>query len=232
VDSQRLPTPSHHTRFTLPFAEGEVWLVIQGMNSALSHNDVAAFALDFLRVEPSLISNNPGRVPGGSHAASAGAAFLAAADGKLSARVDCFPNDNRAQCPVSAYREPSTAPPAGVIANRNLACVEHTAGEVSCGLHLQSASVPVKQGEPVARGHLLGEVGGTGVPRVHLHFAISDATEPNEPGSFAPLVTFPFEFSDYDVSSDFGASWQHVVKGVPSPGQWLRRPASHAPREP
>jgi hypothetical protein len=245
-DSARLPRPRHKSAFSLPFAAGQVWLLIQGVNSALSHNDSAAFALDFLRVDPSLTLHNPARLPGGSHAASEGAPFAATADGTVVARVDCFPNDNRGLCPTSARaparsdvaklaveragqhgdgegnaRERRATP--GDPANRNLLCLEHDAGEVSCTLHLEHGSARFALGARAERGSELGAVGKTGANRVHLHFAVSDRAEPNEPGTFAPLVTFPVAFSDYDVSSDFGASWQHVAKGVPLPGQWLRR---------
>jgi murein DD-endopeptidase MepM/ murein hydrolase activator NlpD len=104
-----------------------------------------------------------------------------------------------------------------------LVCVEHAAEEVSCALHLARASLRGALGDHVTRGGELGAVGKTGVPNVHLHFAVTDRAEPNEPGAFAPLVTLPFTFSDYEVSNDFGASWQRVPQGVPSPGQWLRR---------
>lgn len=231
ADSAELPKPRHETRFTLPFAEGQVWLLIQGINSRLSHNDSAAFALDFLRVEPSLVSlhglrsvpHDNTRVPGGSHAASAGAPFVAAADGTVVARVDCFPDDNRGRCPDAAYGDVSQAPAAGAPANRNLLCLQHAAGEVSCALHLQSSSIRVKAGERVLRGRELAKVGRTGARTVHLHFAVGDSSESNVPGSFTSLVTFPVAFSDYEVSTDFGASWRRVDEGVPSPGEWLRR---------
>lgn len=222
-DDDRLPTPRHDTRFSLPFAEGQVWMLIQGVNSRLSHHDVAAFALDFLRVEPGLVARNPARLPGGSHAASAGAPFVAVADGTVVSRVDCFPNDNRGGCPgrAAARTSPRAAP--GDPANRNLLCLEHARGEVSCVLHLRNASIRVARGARVLRASELGEVGKTGAQSVHLHFALSDRPEPNEPGTFSALTTFPVAFSNYNISNDFGASWQHVVEGVPSPGQWLRR---------
>jgi hypothetical protein len=223
ADSAALPKPEHEARFTLPFAEGQVWMVIQGVNSRLSHNDSAAFALDFLRVDPDLVAHNPSYLPGGSHAASAGAPFAAAAEGTVVARVNCFPNDNRGRCPAAAYQEPLLAPAAGEPANRNLLCIEHSPAEVSCALHLRTGSIRAALGERVLRGTELAEVGKTGARTVHLHFALSDRSEANAPGSFAPLVTFPISFSDYEVSTDFGANWRHVAEGTPNPGEWLRR---------
>ncbi|HWA70991.1 MAG TPA: peptidoglycan DD-metalloendopeptidase family protein [Polyangiaceae bacterium] len=223
VDSARLPKPHHHTRLSLPFAAGQTWLLIQGMNSSLSHNDSAAFALDFLRVDPALASNNPTRLPGGSHAASAGAPFVAVSDGTVVSRVDCFPNDNVGLCPQPGGARSARRAAPGDPANRNLICLEHQAGEVSCILHLGNGSARPTLGARVARGTELGEVGTTGARSVHLHFALSDRAEPNDPGTFSPLTTFPVSFSDYEASNDFGANWQYVAEGVPLPGQWLRR---------
>lgn len=215
LDSASLPRPAHATRFTLPFAERQVWMVIQGMNSGLSHNDIAAFALDFIRVDPRFVADNPARLPGGSHAASYGAAALAAAPGRVVALVDCFADDNSGRC--GNVRRPPAA------ANRNLTCLQHTAGESSCVLHLRQGSAAVKLGDDVAAGAQLGRVGNTGVPTPHLHFAVSDRPEPNAPAEFSDLVTLPFSFSDYFASDDFGATWRHVDTGTPTPGQWLTR---------
>ncbi len=204
-DTQRLPKSALKTRLSLPFAPHQVWLVIQGVNSELTHHDTAAFALDFIRVDPAFISHNPTRVPGGSHRASLGQPVVAAAAGEVVARVDEFRDD-----------EPSLDP-----AKRNLLCVRHAAGEVSCVLHLRAKSARVALGASVKAGDLLAEVGATGAASVHLHFALSDLPEPNAPGTFADLVTLPFEFSDYYVSRDFGRSYQHVDRGLPSAGEWV-----------
>lgn len=222
-DSAILPAPAHRTRFTLPFAKEQVWMVSQGINSGLSHHDIAAFAVDFIRVDPRFVASNATRLPGGSYRASVGQPIVAPADGTVAARVDCFPDDNRDRCPANAYPDLKRAPPAGAPANRNLLCLDHGAGEYSCVLHLRASSVSVAPGERVERGRELARVGMTGVRSVHLHFAVGDRAEPSEPGAFNDLVTFPVAFSDYFASSDFGATWRRVEKGVPRPGEWLRR---------
>ena len=94
----------------------------------------------------------------------------------------------------------------------------------SCYLHLKARSARVRVGDQVPAGALLGLVGQTGAREAHLHFALSDRAEPNEPGAFDDLTTLPFEFQDYEASSDFGLSFERVQSGTPSPGQWLRRP--------
>ena len=204
-------------------------MVSQGINSRLSHHDAAAFALDFIRVDPSLVESNPTRLPGGSYRASAGQVIVAPADGTVSARVDCFPNDNLGNCPASAYADPKRARPPGDPANRNLLCLRHDEREHSCVLHLATASARVAAGQRVERGRELARVGRTGVRSVHLHFAVSDQAEPSAPGSFNELVTFPVAFSDYFVSSDFGRTWRAVAKGLPTPGEWLHHADGPAP---
>ncbi|HYP86988.1 MAG TPA: hypothetical protein VEQ59_02525, partial [Polyangiaceae bacterium] len=116
LDELRLPTPEHRTKLMLPFAAGQVWMPIQGTNSALSHHDIAAFAIDFIRVEPGFVTDNPRHVPGGSHRASWGEPILAPAAGQVTSLVDTHEDD-----------APSS----------NFVCVQHEAHEVSCLLHLQ-----------------------------------------------------------------------------------------------
>jgi len=227
LDAARLPLPTHSTRFSLPFPEEQVWLVIQGDNSALSHNDTAAFALDFIRVDPRFVGANPGRRPGGSHRATDGAPLVAAAGGRVASLVDCFTNDNRGFCANGASR--ARAIGQLLARNRNLICVEHRAGETTCLLHLRQGSVRFAPGAVVERGETLGLAGTTGVPAPHLHFALCDRAEPNEPGEFADLVTLPVAFDDYFASDDFGQTWQHVARGTPTPGQWVTR-TQPAPR--
>ncbi|HET7539918.1 MAG TPA: peptidoglycan DD-metalloendopeptidase family protein [Polyangiaceae bacterium] len=218
ADSARFPRPSGVPSLTLPFARGQVWMLIQGMNSARSHHDSAAFALDFQRMDPTLAT--PAEHQAGAAARrSAGQPFFAAAAGKVVSRVDCFGDDNRGLCP-GMKRRPEGDPEH---ANRNLICVEHAPSVVTCYLHSQARSARVQVGDSVPAGALLGLVGQTGAREAHLHFALSDRAEPNEPGAFDELTTLPFEFQDYEASSDFGRTFEYVRSGTPSPGQWLRR---------
>jgi|GEM_PF-1711879 len=226
-DARRLPEPTHTTRFSLPFPEEQVWLVIQGANSALSHNDIAAFALDFIRVDPRFVRDNPERRPGGSHRVTEGAPLVAAAGGRVVSVVDCFANDNSGRCAGDGSQAPPIARSAA--RNRNLICVEHSVSETTCLLHLQQRSVRVAPNAVVERGAPLGRAGSTGVPAPHLHFALCDRAEPSEPGEVTDLVTRPVAFDDYFASDDFGETWRHVARGTPTPGQWVTR-TKPAPR--
>ena len=55
-------------------------------------------ALDFIRVDPRFVRDNPERRPGGSHRATDGAPLVAAAGGRVVSVVDCFANDNSGRC--------------------------------------------------------------------------------------------------------------------------------------
>ena len=226
-DARRLPEPTHTTRFSLPFPKDQVWLVIQGGNSALSHNDTAAFALDFIRVDPRFVHDNPERRPGGSHRATDGAPLVAAAGGRVVSVVDCFANDNSGRCAGGGSNPSPSARP--LARNRNLICIEHRASETTCLLHLQQGSAGATPNAWVERGTPLGRAGSTGIPAPHLHFALCDRAEPSEPGEFTDLVTRPVAFDDYFASDDFGETWHRVARGTPAPGQWVTR-AEPAPR--
>lgn len=219
ADSVRFPRPGGVPGLTLPFARGQVWMLIQGMNTARSHHGAAAFALDFQRMDPALPASAEQK-PGAAAQRSFGQPIFAAASGKVVSRVDCFADDNRGLCPGMKRRAEGDTEHA----NRNLVCVEHGPSVVSCYLHLKARSARVQVGDNVVAGALLGLVGQTGAREAHLHFALSDRAEPNQPGAFNDLVTLPFEFVDYEASSDFGRTFVHVQSGTPSPGQWLRQP--------
>lgn len=207
LDELRLPSPRHRTRLQLPFLADQVWMPIQGINSELTHNDVACFALDFLRIDPNLVADNPRGLPGASHRASEGQPILAPASGQVIALVDSRANDQR-----SAAGQPLS----------NFVCLQHEAQEVSCLLHLQ-ADAETHDAAEVEAGQALARVGHSGVPTVHLHFALSDRPESKSADVDPQLVTIPAAFSDYFASRDFGRSWQHVERGTPGPGEWVVR---------
>lgn len=215
VDAARLPPPAAPARLLLPFGFGQVWMVIQAGNSAGSHHDTAAFAVDFQRVDPRRVEHNPRGEHGASAELSMNQPLFAAAAGRVVALVDCFRDGHRG-CPL-----PTPAAPEGEIANRNLVCLEHAERFVSCYLHLKTVRTVL--GAMLREGDVLGTVGKSGARFAHLHFALSDMAEPSVPGTFSDLVTIPFGFSDYDASDDWGQSFQHIDWGIPRAGQWVRR---------
>ena len=207
--------PKTKTTLRLPLPPEQVWLVMQGTNSAASHHNEAAFALDFVRVDPNLLQRNPERRAVGTHAESSGQPVLAAAAGEVVASVDCYTDDQRGGC--GHRRRASEVDPA----QRNFVCLRHASDEHTCYLHLQHGSVRVRRGAQVAAGDVIARVGSTGARSAHLHFALSNLPEANAPGVFTDLVSVPFEFSDYTASDDLGRSFRYVSKGLPRVGQWV-----------
>jgi Concanavalin A-like lectin/glucanases superfamily/Peptidase family M23/Bacterial tandem repeat domain 1 len=102
--------------------------------------------------------------------------------------------------------------------------------EVCDYLHLSQNSVQVNLGDHVSFQQYLANIGDTGANRgaYHLHIAVTNLGEgrKNSGGAF---VTIPAPFVNYDASDDSGATWQHVLRGIPRNGQWLRRAAAVAP---
>ena len=65
-----------------------------------------------------------------------------------------------------------------------------------------------------------GDTGNTGCGNYHLHFALHNRTESNA----GNLVTIPATFENYEASTDNGAHWSKVVKGIPKQDEWVRNP--------
>jgi Peptidase family M23 len=80
-------------------------------------------------------------------------------------------------------------------------------------IHMQS--VTVAAGTQVNVGTRLGTVGNTGTQDPHLHFGLANV--------WAGLYqTIEPTYSDYELSTDSGATWDVVSEGMPTEGQWFR----------
>lgn len=92
-------------------------------------------------------------------------------------------------------------------------------------LHLEQGSITRcfrrSRTKDVVGGQAIAAVGDSGTERgnAHLHFALSDEADDGK----APIVTIPFSLRDYLASDDGGATWRRVERGVPLPGQWIKR---------
>src|SRR5215469_11101500 len=97
-------------------------------------------------------------------------------------------------------------------------------------LHLSQNSAQVQVGDAVTFQQYLANIGDTGAPvgSYHLHIAVTNLGEGHKyaGGSF---VTIPSPYVNYDASDDNGNTWHHVLRGVPQPGQWIRRPLEVGP---
>jgi hypothetical protein len=95
-------------------------------------------------------------------------------------------------------------------------------------LHLVDNSAKVNVGDNVDIEHYLADIGKTGTYLSHLHFAVTNLGEGNKykGGKF---VTIPAPLYNYEVSHDKGKTWSLVVKGIPTKGQWVRKPFPQPP---
>jgi hypothetical protein len=86
--------------------------------------------------------------------------------------------------------------------------------------HLIAGTTRPALGTSVGPLDVVAQAGSTGASHAHLHVSVQDKMDQ---GTF---VTVPIVFSNYEVSRDFGRSWQSVAVGMPHWGEWVRRPAS------
>jgi murein DD-endopeptidase MepM/ murein hydrolase activator NlpD len=99
----------------------------------------------------------------------------------------------------------------------NFLILEHGKDEFTEFRHLQRGSIPVKTGDRVAAGQLIGRCGNSGnAVTPHLHFAVL--------GSYNPIATRPFRLSSYEVMTAPNV-WQ-PGDGELKQGQ-IVRPARH-----
>jgi murein DD-endopeptidase MepM/ murein hydrolase activator NlpD len=165
-----------------------VWVVIQGYQSDATHRGYAAYALDFVRLDPR----------GRAHARSGrrlsdwygfGAEVLAVADGVVVRARDHLPDN-----PVLGQRK-----------DANTVIVSHGA-VFSEYVHLQQGSLRVRVGDRVKRGDVIARVGNSGAQTPHLHWALLSSID--------PIQTCPASFARYEVRDITGA-WRGAT-GVPS----------------
>jgi len=101
--------------------------------------------------------------------------------------------------------------------------VEHAPDEIGVYLHFIKNKASVGLNQNVVTGTKLaetGDTGNTGCGNYHLHFALHNMTESHA----GNLVTIPATFENYEASTDNGAHWSKVVKGIPKQDEWVRNP--------
>jgi murein DD-endopeptidase MepM/ murein hydrolase activator NlpD len=106
--------------------------------------------------------------------------------------------------------------------------IQQAPSEIGAYLHFIKGSVAVSANQVVSGGDFLanaGDTGNTGCGAYHLHFALHTLPE----SQAGVLVTFPGAFSNYEVSTDGGSTWQAVARGVPKNGDWVRSLANGIP---
>lgn len=205
ADSALLPILSGTAPIEIPFAGGETWEVIQQFAVRGTHAGSAAFSWDFVNVPDS----HPRGTPRGFGVESDEIGFLAGASGQVVA-IDVSHPLPGWLCPGDIeYGREDCAP--------NVLDVQQQPQQILQYLHQRRATTNLVVGDPVTRGQRLGIVSNVGGGTPHLHFAVVDRAD-----QFG--VTRPSYFVNYCVSTDFGMTWALVPIGMPTNGQWVRRP--------
>lgn len=175
----------------LPF--NGTWSVTQGFNGGMTHKEDWRFAIDFV------VPGARGKLYKGSGAELSdyvcfGVPVLAAAEGTV-VYVKSDVHDNH----VGAVNERENW--------GNAVIIEHAPHYYSCVAHLKKGSIPVKMGERVRAGQVIGQCGNSGrSPYPHLHFQMQ-----NVPAIGAP--TLHFEFAHY-VREEAGKK-EFMLRGEP-----------------
>lgn len=195
-DAAEMLPPNHETNFLVPFPAGEMWEVMQGQDNYQGDANSAC----------------------GSHIGNAS-----------------FCVDMRRVGPDFSKQSDSegqeiTASSAGVmdtVINENettpanwvkvLAAPE----EYISYMHFSKESNVLQEGDSVQPLDFIAKVSDVGSPgRVHLHHALSTARA-TEDG-----VTRPFAWSNYEYSTDKGATWTFASRRMPQQGDWVRNQVS------
>jgi hypothetical protein len=215
-----VPTPSDANLFTLPslvaptattyhlpWGHGQIWRVIQGVDSPGSHNGYAAFSWDF------------GKVGG-----SGGAIVRAAADGQLVHVIEDIDKPDDVLDENKLWIET----PSGEVTT-HLHLEPFSVSEMFFGNN-PPASLPEDGANPVAAAseHLIARVGYS--TKEHLHFSVRRAYA----FSFTMPIAFSnYEVAiDCATNDEITAAtpgiashscWKAVTRGVPRGGTYLRR---------
>jgi murein DD-endopeptidase MepM/ murein hydrolase activator NlpD len=193
-DAKLLPHPFQQTVMKLPFPAGEAWAVIQGYDNPNGSHNGAG---DFCW---DFI------LAGQDQSKTSGKPIFAAAGGTA-----IETKNDQDKC-----GDPSLF--------ANYVMIQQAPTEIGAYLHFQLGSVKIAKNQTVVAGDELAKAGDTGNTGAcggfHLHFALHTAPESQR----GTLITFPSAFNDYEVSTDNGATWGHVTRGVPQNGEWVRNP--------
>ena len=199
ADQALMPLPFQSTTYRLPFKPAEVWFVKQEFASEGTHQ--GWFAWDFGRVPAAIVAshaNGSATGPFDDLTPTEGNRVLAVAPGTV---IDSHRTDRGSET-----------------ITWQTAAAEHVFYE-----HLRPRTLRVSLGTSVTEMTVLAQAGASGMPGYtdpHLHLAAHEAI-----GSTS-LATIPIAFAGYEVSRDYGRTWQAVASGMPRVGEWIRRPGS------
>ncbi len=200
MDQAVLPLPYQRAVQQLPFAAPEVWQVAQEQDSDYSHRGYASFCLDFVRVPEDVVER-------------------AAITGSSGFQFSSIESSNqRILSTMDGYATQVDSGPIGYV------LVEQDTSwprEFMLIAHLEAGTPRPLVGGHVTPRSALGQVDSAAQ---HLHIGAQD-----RPAGQWGGITFPVAYSNYEVSRDFGVTWQYVALGIPRFAEWVRRaePGTH-----
>lgn len=181
------PLPSNQTRYTLPI-EGEWFVYNGGVSKKLSHSwDVLTqrYAYDFVQVDAEM-KRHSGKGTKLTDYYCFGQNIVAVADGTVVKVLDRVRS-----APFVGYGIVDFLATSFV---GNHVIIQHAENEFGLYAHLIKGSIPVKLGDQVQRGQVIGQCGHSGhSSEPHLHFHLQDG--PN----FYFAMGLPIQFHDVMV---------------------------------
>ncbi len=203
------------TTFRLPFSG--TWAVNVGNDLSTGHrrsglNGLTSYGWDFVKLGPNgMPFRTDGKTPEDFY--TFGEPVLAAADGTVvDVRNDIGPYG------VGKAPDADTLRKDGDLFAGNLVTMDHGNGEYTLTCHMLAGSVPVKVGDRLTAGQVIGKVGTSGFAGVpHIHFNLITGAK------WLEAKGLPSLFSDFERIRQ-GAPPQKIPLGDPVTG-WLIRDA-------
>ncbi|MCD4655500.1 M23 family metallopeptidase [bacterium] len=168
-------------RLAFNFPLNGVWQAINNFDYTLGHRAYAGqeFAVDFVQVGPNGLVRK-GKTDDPDDFFCFGADVEAIGDGEV-VQIENKIEDNPADCNQSGSESTLRIKKHGYLAGRsgNHIIIKHDEDRYSLYAHLQKESIPVKPGDTVKKGQLIGRVGNSGqCSNAHLHFQLNEGPNP------------------------------------------------------
>jgi len=208
--------PQQKVKLRLPLKG--TWVIHSGNDLGTGHrrtglNGLTTYAWDIVKMGPNgMPYRTDGKTPQDYY--TYGEDVLAAGDGVVVHVRNDIPDFGIGENPPRELLESDVDVFAG-----NLVVIEHGdhgGGEYSLTCHMKPGSVPVKVGDRVGAGQLLGKAGNSGHSQIpHIHFNLMDGPR------WLEAKGVPALFSDFERIRT-GRPPERIARGNPVSGWWVR----------
>lgn len=205
--------PQQRVKLRLPF-QG-TWVIHSGNDLATGHrrtglNGLTTYAWDIVKLGPNgLPYRTDGKTPEDYY--TYGEDVLAAGDGAVVQVRNDILDFGVGENPPRELLESD-----GDVFAGNLVVIDHGGGEYSLTCHMKPGSVPLRVGDRVSAGQLLGRVGNSGHSQIpHIHFNLMDGPR------WLEAKGVPALFSDFERIRT-GRGPERIPLGNPMTGWWVR----------